>query len=70
MAQVKPKQSKQGKQASGAKKVNEGEKKIETNNHFKHDFQLRLNTPSPSLLLSLSLFVDRAREEQRTTEKE
>lgn len=53
MAQVKPKQSKQGKQASGAKKVNEGEKKIETNNHFKHDFQLRLNTPSPSLFLSL-----------------
>lgn len=63
MAQVKPKQSKQGKQASGAKKVNEGEKKIETNNHFKHDFQ-----PSPPL--SLSLFVDRAGEEQRTTEKE
>lgn len=67
MAQVKPKQSKQGKQASGAKKVNEGEKKIETNNHFKQIFNCDLTHPPP---LSLSLFVDRAGEEQRTTEKE
>lgn len=68
MAQVKPKQSKQGKQASGAKKVNEeeGERKIETKNHFKQIFNCDLT----HLPLSLSLFVDRAGEEQRTTEKE
>lgn len=53
MAQVKPKQSKQGKQASGAKKVNEAEKKIETNNHFKQIFNCDL-THRPLLSFSLS----------------
>lgn len=71
MAQVKPKQSKQGKQASGPKKVNEeeGETKIETSKKRKHHFK-QISNCDLTHLPSLSLFVDRTGEEQRTTEKE